>query len=138
MTTPSPSDSQESVRHLVADGLTKPLDLYSHATVHNGTVYVSAIQGFIPGTLDFPSPDPADQARQVLANLKVVLEQAGSSLARVLKITLLMTDMAHFPRINEAVDEAFPHHPPARSSIAVTELPKDAKVAIEAISATGP
>ncbi len=129
--------SHPTIEHVVADGLIKPLPLYTHATVHNGTVYVSAIQGFIPGTLDFPSADPADQARQVLANLKIVLEQAGSSLERVLKITLLMTDMAHFPQINEAINEAFPVDPPARSSIAVAELPKEAKVAIEAVAATG-
>ena len=130
MTTP------RSIEHVVADGLVKPLPVYAHATVHDGIVYVSCIQGFIPGTLDFPSADGADQARQVMANLKLVLEQAGSSLARVLKITVLMTDMADFARINDAINEAFPSDPPARSSIAVTELPKDAKVAVEAIAAT--
>lgn len=130
-----------TVRHLVCDAVTKPLPLYTHATIHSAgpaaTVYVSAIQGFIPGTFDFPSPDPADQARQVLANLKVILEQAGSSLGRVLKITILMTDMRHFSSINEAINEAFPVSPPARSSIAVTEIPRQAKVAIEAIAAVG-
>jgi 2-iminobutanoate/2-iminopropanoate deaminase len=128
MTTPD-------IGHLVADGLTKPLPLYNHATIYNGIVYISAIQGFVPGTVDFPSTDPGDEARQVLANLKVVLDQAGSSLANVLKITVLMTDMTYFPRINEAINEAFPVNPPARSSIAVIELPKQAKVAIEAIAA---
>lgn len=132
MTTPHPT-----IEHVVADGLVKPLPIYSHATVHNGIVYVSCIQGFIPGTLEFPSEDPGDQARQVLANLKMVLEQAGSSLERVLKVTVLMTDMSYFPKINEAISEAFPVDPPARSSIAVTELPKAAKVAVEAIAATG-
>lgn len=132
MTTPHPT-----IEHVVADGLVKPLPIYSHATVHNGIVYVSCIQGFIPGTLEFPSEDPGDQARQVLANLKIVLEQAGSSLERVLKVTVLMTDMSYFPKINEAISEAFPVDPPARSSIAVTELPKAAKVAVEAIAATG-
>jgi 2-iminobutanoate/2-iminopropanoate deaminase len=128
--------SRPAIEHVVADGLVKPLPIYTHATVHNDLVYVSCIQGFIPGTLEFPSADAADQARQVLANLELVLEQAGSSLARVLKITVLMTDMTDFPRINEAINEAFPFDPPARSSIAVTELPKEAKVAIEAIAAT--
>jgi 2-iminobutanoate/2-iminopropanoate deaminase len=128
--------SDSSIEHVVVDGLTTPLPLYSFATVHNGVVYVSCIQGFIPGTLEFPSADVADQARQVLANLKIVLEQAGSSLAQVLKITILMTDMSDFPTINEAINQAFPSDPPARSSIAVTELPKKAKVAIEAIAAT--
>jgi 2-iminobutanoate/2-iminopropanoate deaminase len=123
------------VRHITCDGVTKPLPLYSHATVHNGIVYVSCIQGFIPGTFEFPSAAAEDQARQVLRNLKVVLEQAGSDLRHVLKITLFMTDMRDFPKINEAVNEAFPEAPPARSSIAVAELPRNAKVVIEAIAA---
>lgn len=129
--------SHSTIEHVIADGLVTPLPIYSHATVHNGIAYVSCIQGFIPGTLEFPSADPGDQARQVLANLKMVLEQAGSSLERVLKFTVLMTDMSYFPKINEAINEAFPVDPPARSSIAVTALPKEAKVAIEAIAATG-
>jgi len=124
-----------AVRHVSCDGVTKPLPLFSHATVHNGIVYVSCIQGFIPGTFEFPSAAAEDQARQVLRNLKAVLEQAGSDLRHVLKITLFMTDMRDFPGINEAVNEAFPESPPARSSIAVAELPRNAKVVIEAIAA---
>jgi 2-iminobutanoate/2-iminopropanoate deaminase len=124
-----------AVRHVSCDGVTKPLPLFSHATVHNGIVYVSCIQGFIPGTFEFPSAAAEDQARQVLRNLKAVLEQAGSDLRHVLKITLFMTDMRDFPGINEAVNEAFPESPPARSSIAVAELPRNAKVVVEAIAA---
>jgi 2-iminobutanoate/2-iminopropanoate deaminase len=124
-----------AVRHVTCDKVTKPLALFSHATVHNGIVYVSCIQGFLPGTFEFPSADAEDQARQVLRNLKVVLEQAGSDLSHVLKITLFMTDMRDFPKINEAVNEAFPESPPARSSIAVAELPRNARVVIEAIAA---
>ncbi|AGA28824.1 RidA family protein [Singulisphaera acidiphila] len=130
------SDTREgAVRHITCDRVTKPLPIYSHATVHNGIVYVSGLQGFIPGTFDFPSPAPADQARQALANLKVILEQAGSSLSHVLKITIFMIDMRDFPKINEVVNEVFPELPPARSSIAVAEIPREAKVAIEAIAA---
>jgi 2-iminobutanoate/2-iminopropanoate deaminase len=124
-----------AIRHINCDAVPKPLPLYSHATVHGGIVYVSCIQGFLPGTLEFPSADAEDQARQVLRNLKLVLEQAGSSLSCVLKITIFMTDMRDFPKINKAVNEAFPEAPPARSSIAVAELPHDAKVVIEAIAA---
>ncbi len=124
-----------AVHHIVCDGLTKPLPVYSHATVHRGIVYVSCIQGFIPGTFEFPSGAAGDQARQVLRNLKVVLEHAGSDLSHVLKITIFMTDMQDFPKINEAVNEAFPESPPARSSIAVAQLPRGAKVVIEAIAA---
>jgi 2-iminobutanoate/2-iminopropanoate deaminase len=124
-----------AVRHITCTDITTPLPIFSHATVHNGIAYVSCIQGFVPGTFEFPSGSAVDQARQALANLKVVLEQAGSSLRQVLKITIFMTDMRDFPKINEAVNEAFPENPPARSSIAVAELPRDAKVVIEAIAA---
>src|SRR5687767_1999340 len=102
------SESVTGVRHVTCDGLTKPLPNFSHATVHNGTVYVSCIQGFLPETFEFPSEAPEDQARQVLANMRHVLEAAGSSMRHVLKITIFMTDMRDFPRINAAVDEAFP------------------------------
>jgi 2-iminobutanoate/2-iminopropanoate deaminase len=123
------------MRHITCDGVTKPLPVFSHATVHNGIVYVSCIQGFVPGTFDFPSVSPEDQARQALRNLQVVLEEAGSSLSHVLKITIFMTDMRDFAKINDAVNEAWPEKPPARSSIAVLELPRNAKVVIEAIAA---
>jgi 2-iminobutanoate/2-iminopropanoate deaminase len=129
------ANSGGSIRHVVCDAVTAPLPLFTHATVHAGVVYVSCVQGFLPGTFDFPSPDPGDQARQVLENLRVILEHAGSSLALVLKLTIFMTDMQDFERINEAVNACFPVAPPARSSLAVAALPRNARVVIEAIAA---
>src|SRR4051794_21521365 len=108
------SGETTGIQHFTSDKLTKPLPLYTHATIHNGIVYVSCLQGFIPGTFDFPSTAPEDQARQVLKNLKTLLEEVGSSLSHVLKMTIFMTDMKDFPKINEAVNEAFPQSPPAR------------------------
>jgi 2-iminobutanoate/2-iminopropanoate deaminase len=131
----TPAKRGTKIRHVVSRELTRPLPLFSHATVHNGVAYVSCIQGFTPGTFEFPSDEPGEQARQVLKNLKVILEEAGSSLAEVLKMTIFLTDMSDFPRVNEAVNEAFPVRPPARSSIAVSALPRNARVAIEAIAA---
>jgi 2-iminobutanoate/2-iminopropanoate deaminase len=131
-----PAANQASVlRHFTSARLTKPLPIYSHATIHQGTVHISCIQGFIPGTHEFPSPAASDQARQVFANLKTILEEVGSSLSLVIKLTIFMTDMHDFPKINEALDEAFPVDPPARSSIGVASLPADAKVVVEAIAA---
>ncbi len=129
------ANDTSTIQHIVCEELTKPLPLYSHATIHNGIVYVSCVQGFIPGTFDFPSQEAGDQARQVLRNMKTVLEQSGSDMKHVLKICLFMTDMKDFPKINEAINEAFPESPPARSSIAVAELPRQAKCVIEAIAA---
>lgn len=125
----------DDIRHLRCHNVPTPLPIYSHATVHNGVVYVSCLQGFMPGTMEFPSPAAADQVRQIFDNMQVVLHEAGSDLSRVLKMTILMTDMNDFGEINEIVNEYFPQNAPARSSIAVAELPKGAKVVVEAIAA---
>jgi 2-iminobutanoate/2-iminopropanoate deaminase len=93
------------------------------------------VQGFIPGTFEFPSDDPGAQAKQVLKNLSTILESAGSDLKHVLKITMFMVNTEDFPKINEAINEAFPDNSPARNSIAVAELPRHAKCVIEAIAA---
>ncbi len=123
------------VQHIVCDKVTKPLPIYTHATVHNGIAYISGTQGFIPGTFEFPSDDPGDQARQVLKNMKAILQSAGTDLRHVLKITMFMVNTEDFPKINDAINEAFPDHSPARSSIAVAELPRHAKCVIECIAA---
>jgi len=127
----------DAIRHVTSASLTKPLNIYSHATVHNGIAYVSCIQGLIPGTLGFPS-SVSDEARQAFDNLRVVVEECGSKLSRVLKMTILMTDISEFGQINAVVDEYFPRNPPARASIAVAELPKGARVVVEVIAAVCP
>lgn len=69
------------------------------------------------------------------AIMEVILDEAGSDLAHVLKLTIFMTEMTGFDEINDAINAAFPVNPPARSSIAVPALPKGAKVVMEAIAA---
>lgn len=128
------SKERSKIRHILCDELSKPLPIYTHATVHHGIAYISCIQGFRPGSLEIPS-DPYEQSKQVLHNLKIAVEKAGSNMSHVLKLTIFMTNMQEFQRINDAVNEFFPENPPARSSIAVAELPKNAKVVMEAIAA---
>jgi 2-iminobutanoate/2-iminopropanoate deaminase len=76
----------------------------------------------------------ADQARQVIANLQGVLSSAGATLADVVKITIYLKDMNDFPQVNEVYGEFFGQTPPARSTVQVARLPKDALVEIEAIA----
>jgi 2-iminobutanoate/2-iminopropanoate deaminase len=75
-----------------------------------------------------------EQTRQVLTNLKSVLEAAGSSLGRVVKTTVFLTDMANFAAMNAIYAEFFPDEPPARSAVAAAGLPKGALVEIEAVA----
>ncbi len=80
-----------------------------------------------------PGPFP-NQVRQCLENLKSVLEAAGSSLDRVLKCLVFLTDIGNFQAMNEVYHTFFPANPPARSTVAVKELPGESPVEIECIA----
>ena len=123
------------MRRGVATGVTKPLELYSHATVHAGLVYLSGVQGFVPGTFTFPGADAAAQAAQALKNAGHILEQCGSDLSHVVRATLFLVEMSDFPAVNAEFNAVFPHDPPARSTLAVKELPRGARVIFEFIAA---
>ncbi|MDX1771352.1 MAG: RidA family protein [Planococcaceae bacterium] len=75
-----------------------------------------------------------EQTHQVFANLKAVLEEAGSSLSQVVKTTVFIKDMNDFVVLNEIYAKHFGDHKPARSTVEVARLPKDAKVEIEFIA----
>ncbi|HDG4032856.1 TPA: RidA family protein [Staphylococcus aureus] len=113
--------------------LPEALGPYSHATVVNGMVYTS---GQIPLNIDghIVSVDVQAQTKQVLENLKVVLEEAGSDLNSVAKATIFIKDMNDFQKINEVYGQYFNEHKPARSCVEVARLPKDVKVEIELVS----
>ena len=78
--------------------------------------------------------DVKAQTRQVLNNLKAILEAGGSSIDKVVKTTVFLKDMGEFAAMNEVYGEFFKKDPPARSTIEVARLPKDARVEIEAVA----
>ncbi|MBA1433390.1 MAG: RidA family protein, partial [Epsilonproteobacteria bacterium] len=109
------------------------IGLYSQATVVNGMVYTSGQIALLPnGSDELLSADVAIQAKQVLTNLREVLEAAGSSLDNVIKTTIFIADMDDFVTINEIYESFFKDHKPARSTVAVKTLPKNALVEIDA------
>jgi len=78
--------------------------------------------------------DVVIQTKQVLSNLKAVLEEAGSSMDKVIKTTIFIASMDDFTIINEIYEEAFGSHKPARATVAVKTLPKNALVEIDAVA----
>ncbi len=105
---------------------------YSQAIVANGVIYTSGQIGLNPqGTL---VGGIEAQTRQVLNNLSEVLKVGGSSLKNVVKTTIFLSDMEDFALVNEIYAEFFGTHKPARSTVAVKTLPKDALVEIECIA----
>jgi 2-iminobutanoate/2-iminopropanoate deaminase len=109
---------------------------YSQAVVSQGVVYVSGQIPLDPQSGNLVDGDVAVQTRQVLTNLRAILEAAGSSLAAVLKTTVYLTNMGDFPRMNEVYAEFFGESLPARATVEVSRLPKDVQVEIDAIAAT--
>lgn len=123
------------VEAVVTDRAPRPVGPYSQAVVHGGWVFVSGQVPIDPATNQLVADDIETQAAQVLANLRAVLEAAGSSLSRVLRTTVYLRDLADFPEVNRVYAEHFSHDPrPARSTIQAARLPLDARVEIDAIA----
>jgi len=112
----------------------KALGPYSQAIVAGGFVFCSGQLGLDPVTGQFVAADTVGQARQVLQNLAAVLDAAGSSLRQVVKTTVFLADMNDFTGMNAEYEKAFGAHKPARSTVEVKRLPKDARVEIECIA----
>lgn len=107
---------------------------YSQAVEHNGTIYISGQLPIDPATGEFAKGDIKDLARQSLNNIKNILASEGLTMANVIKVTVMMTDMANFADINAVYAEFFTAPYPARSAYAVAALPKNGLVEIEAIA----
>ena len=109
---------------------------YSQAIEANGFLFCSGQLPINPATGAIEVVGPAEQTMQVLLNLRAVLEAAGSSMSKVLKTTVFLTDMGDFPFMNKVYEEMFAGHKPARSTVEVARLPKNARVEIEAVAVT--
>ena len=107
---------------------------YSQAIEANGMVYASGQIALDPSSGDMVQGGVEDQARQVLSNLKAVLEAAGSSMERAVKCTVFLQDMNDYAAVNAVYGEFFSAPYPARAAVEVARLPRDAKVEIEAIA----
>ena len=99
-----------------------PYPTFSRAVRFDHVVFVAGVLGQKPGTRELVSAEFEPQCRQALENLKASVEAAGSTLDKVLKCTVYITDVADFPAFNKLYTEYFPHDPPARSSVVVKEL----------------
>ncbi len=106
---------------------------YSQAVVQNGTVYVSGQIPVDPSTGRMPE-GAAAQARQALENLRRVIEASGSSMDKVLKVTVFLKDIGTFAEVNSVYAEFFSQPFPARSCVGCADLPKGSLVEIDAIA----
>ncbi|NOZ78614.1 MAG: RidA family protein [Acidobacteria bacterium] len=110
---------------------------YSHGVISGGLLFTSGQIPIDPGSGEIAGGGFEDQARQALENLDAVLRAAGSSRSRVIKVTVFLTDMGKFGRLNEIYGAFFGEHRPARSALQVAALPKNVEIEVEAIAEVG-
>jgi 2-iminobutanoate/2-iminopropanoate deaminase len=110
---------------------------YSQAIKANGFVFVSGQLALKPGSKELEGGDATAQTEQVFANLRAILEAAGSSLDRLVKTTVFLQDLGDFAAMNEVYAKHVGDTPPARSTVEVAKLPSGARVEIEAIATVG-
>ncbi len=110
---------------------------YSQAVRAGGFVFTALCIGIDPATGRLVGGGMAAQTKRALGNLEAILDAAGVTLQQVVKTTVFLTDMADFQTMNEVYAMAFPAEPPARTTVAVAELPLAARVGIEAVARMG-
>lgn len=118
------------------DKAPKAIGPYSLGIKTETFVFTAGAAGILPETGNVIEGGIENETRQTLANLKNVLEAAGSSMDMVVKTTVFLRDMADFTRMNAVYAEFFTGEPPARTTVQAAALPKNAAVEIEAIALT--
>ena len=125
-----------SSRRIVStEGAPAAIGPYSQAVVGGGLVHCSGQIPIDPATGQLTGGDVTAQTERVLANLKAVLEAAGSSFARILKCQVFLKDLSDFEAVNAVYARAFEGlEPPARACVEVSRLPKDVDVEIDCVA----
>jgi reactive intermediate/imine deaminase len=113
----------------------KAIGTYSQAVRVGDTVYVSGQIPLDPATGQLLSGDIEAEIRRVFDNLAAIATAAGGSLANVVKLTVFLTDLAHFAKVNEIMASCFGEPYPARAAVGVAALPRGARVEMECILA---
>ena len=116
------------------DKAPKAMGPYSQAVKANGFLFLSGQIPFNPETGELVLGSITDQTRQVLSNLKAVIEAAGSSMKKVVKMSVFLLNMDDFGEMNDEYSKWFTSEPPARAAVQVARLPRDVGIEIEAIA----
>ncbi len=110
---------------------------YSQAVQVGDTVYLSGQIPLVPETMEMVEGNMEVQIRRVFDNLTAVAVAAGGSLADIAKLNIFLTDLGHFPLVNQVMADYFPEPYPARAAVGVAALPKDAQVEMDAVMVLG-
>jgi len=115
------------------DKAPQAIGTYSQAVKIDQTVYLSGQIPLVAETMELVEGDMRTQISQVFNNLTAVAEAAGGSLDDVAKLNIYLTDLSHFPLVNEVMSEFFSQPYPARAAVGVAELPKASQIEMDAV-----
>lgn len=118
---------------IFTDKAPRAIGPYSQAVRAGNTVYLSGQIPLDPKSGELVAGDFALETRRVFENLKAVAETAGDGFKDVVRVTIYLTDLANFPKVNEVMAEYFQEPYPARATVGVAALPRGARVEIDAI-----
>lgn len=114
-----------------------PIGPYSQAIEANGTLYISGQVAIDPATGNFINGSVEEEAKMVMSNIKGILTEAGLDFSNVVKCSIFLSDMNNFGKVNEIYGSFFKGTYPARETVQVSRLPKDAQVEISVIAVRG-
>lgn len=118
---------------IVTERAPQAIGTYSQAVKVGTTVYLSGQIPLEPDSMQVVAQDMRGQINQVFQNLQEVAKAAGGSLDKFVKLNIFLTDLSHFPLVNEVMSEYFSQPYPARAAIGVSSLPKDVGVEMDAM-----
>ena len=119
---------------IYTDKAPKPIGPYSQAILRGNTLFVSGQVAFIPGTDNIDTSSIENETKQVMENIKAIVEEAGMKMSDVVKSSIFLINMDNFARMNEVYANYFTSDPPARETIQVSALPKKVNVEISVIA----
>ncbi len=110
---------------------------YSQAVKVGKTVYLSGQIGLDPSSGEMKAPDVREEITQIFKNLTAVVKASGGELKNIVKLTIYLKDFEHFPIVNEVMSQFFQEPYPARTTIGVRDLPRNAEVEVDSIMVLG-
>ena len=125
-----------TIEYIQTDKAPSAIGAYSQAVKLENIIYLSGQIPLVPEKMEIVSEEIEIQIKQVFINLGHVLNASGSSLNKILKLNVYLTDLSHFPLVNKHMESIFEKPYPARAAIGINKLPKDALIEIDAIATT--
>ncbi|CAI6096088.1 hypothetical protein V2G26_007887 [Clonostachys chloroleuca] len=123
------------MKTICPDRAPRTIGPYVHAVVHGNTVFTTACIPLDPATMQIVGGGAENQLRRIFDNLKIILEESGTSLDRIIKQNVYLTDFSQFEAFNKVSAEYLGDHKPARATMRVLELPKNAPMGLDVVAA---